>query len=238
MSSQSEKGHAKNVANFEAEVSFCTAYGTAYNPSKQSLQVEALKAQLSQSRSSLTEVTNKKNLLDLAINDRQILFGTLKPTATRIVNALEATDASQQTIDDAKSINKKVQGTRSSAKPAEGEAKRTISTSQQSHDNQLENFSKLVDLVSSEPSYAPNEEELKITTLNDYQQKLHAANTSVIDANTVYSNSLISRDATLYATDTGLVDTALSVKKYVKSVFGATSPQYKQISKLEFVRPR
>ncbi|MDR2083871.1 MAG: hypothetical protein LBP67_02610 [Bacteroidales bacterium] len=36
----------------------------------------------------------------------------------------------------------------------------------------------------------------------------------------------------------GMVDTALEVKKYVKSVFGATSPQFKQVSKLEFSRPK
>ncbi len=34
-----------------------------------------------------------------------------------------------------------------------------------------------------------------------------------------------------------LVETAFDVKKYVKSVFGATSPQYKQISSLEFTKP-
>jgi uncharacterized protein YPO0396 len=238
MNSQSEKGHAKNVANFETEISFCTAYGTAYNPSKQSLTIDALNAQLAQSRTSLSEVTNKKNLLDLAINERQIEFAVLKPTATRVVNALEATDASQQTIGDAKSINKKIQGGRSSSKPGEEEEKRTVSTSQQSYDSLVENFSKLVDLVASEPSYTPNEEELKVETLNAYVGKLHTANTAVINANTVYINSMVSRNETLYAENTGLVNTALSVKKYVKSVFGAASPQYKQISKLEFIRPK
>jgi len=34
MASTSETGHAKNVANFEDLISFCTGYGTAYNPSK------------------------------------------------------------------------------------------------------------------------------------------------------------------------------------------------------------
>ena len=238
MSSHSEKGHAKNVANFEAEISFCTAYGATYNPSKQSLTTDALDELLSQSQNSLSEVTNAKNLLDLRINERQIAFATLKPTSTRIINALGVTDASKQTVDDAKSINKKIQGGRSSAKPLEDEEKKAISTSQQSYDSLVENFSKLVDLVSSEPSYIPNEEELQVATLNTYTQQLRTANTNVINANTVYSNCMISRDNILYANDTGLVDTALNVKKYVKSVFGATSPQYKQVSKLEFTRPK
>ena len=238
MSSHSEKGHCKNVANFEAEISFCTAYGAAYNPSKQSLTTDALDELLSQSQNSLSEVTNAKNLLDLRINERQIAFSALKPTSTRIINALGVTDASKQTVDDAKSINKKIQGGRSSAKPLEDEEKKAISTSQQSYDSLVENFSKLVDLVSSELSYIPNEEELQVATLNTYTQQLRTANTNIINANTVYSNCMISRDNILYANDTGLVDTALNVKKYVKSVFGATSPQYKQVSKLEFTRPK
>ena len=34
----------------------------------------------------------------------------------------------------------------------------------------------------------------------------------------------------------GMVDTALDVKTYVKSVFGASSPQYKQVSALKFTK--
>ncbi len=42
MASTSETGHAKNVANFEDLISFCTSYGTANNPSKAAIQLPAL----------------------------------------------------------------------------------------------------------------------------------------------------------------------------------------------------
>jgi hypothetical protein len=42
MTSTSETGHAKNVANFEDLISFCTGYGTAYNPSKVTIKLPAL----------------------------------------------------------------------------------------------------------------------------------------------------------------------------------------------------
>jgi hypothetical protein len=35
-----------------------------------------------------------------------------------------------------------------------------------------------------------------------------------------------------------LVDLAFEVKKYVKSLFGATSPQFKQVSGLQFKKPK
>jgi hypothetical protein len=44
------------------------------------------------------------------------------------------------------------------------------------------------------------------------------------------------RDEALYATDTGLLDVTQDVKQYVKSFFGASSPQYKQVSGLKFTR--
>ena len=35
-----------------------------------------------------------------------------------------------------------------------------------------------------------------------------------------------------------MVDIALDSKAYIKSAFGGTSPQYKQVSKLKFTSPR
>lgn len=61
-------------------------------------------------------------------------------------------------------------------------------------------------------------------------------NTALIHANTEYSNARLSRDQVLYNNLTGLCQIAKEVKQYVKSVFGATSPQYKQISSLLFVK--
>jgi hypothetical protein len=48
------------------------------------------------------------------------------------------------------------------------------------------------------------------------------------------SNARISRNKLFYDRETGLVKVASDVKKYVKSVFGATSPEYTQVSGVEF----
>ena len=62
------------------------------------------------------------------------------------------------------------------------------------------------------------------------------ANTDVVDMAVPLSNSRIARNDVLYTDDTGICDVAALVKKYVKSVYGATSPQYAQVSGLEFKR--
>jgi hypothetical protein len=243
MASTSETGHAKNVANFEDLISFCNGYGGSYKPSKAILQIPNLTTLHSNAESSITAVTNAKNAFTVATNQRQTAFDPLRKLCTRIVNALDATEASDKLVKDAKTINNKIQGKRATPRPkpkpdSEAAEDKTISVSQQSYDALIENFEKLIDLVSTEPTYTPNETELQISTLQTTLGNLKATNTAVVNAYTNYSNARITRNNILYAPTSGLVDVALEVKKYIKSVFGSTSPQYKQVSKLEFTRPK
>jgi hypothetical protein len=61
-----------------------------------------------------------------------------------------------------------------------------------------------------------------------------AKNTALATAFTAISNSRIARDKVLYKETTGLVDTAKAVKLYIKSIFGARSAEYAQVSVIEF----
>lgn len=242
MKSHSETGHAKNVANLEDLISFCVGYGPDYNPSKEELKIAELNNLYVASEAKIEDVTSSKNAFDTVVGIRMDAFKPIKALATRIINALDATDATQEVVKDAKTINRKIQGTSSKAKEKEepvlnAEDKKSISTSQQSYDRIIDSFSKLLDLVKSEILYNPNESELKITTLATKLAALKTANTNVVNTYTIYSNAIIARDEVLYTNPNNLVDVALNVKKYVKSVYGATAPKYKQISGIEFKRP-
>jgi len=89
-------------------------------------------------------------------------------------------------------------------------------------------------LLTSVPLYNPNEEDLKVESLTTLYTELKAKNTDVLTATIQLSNARISRNEILYKPLTGLVDIAFDTKLYIKSVFGATSPYFKQISKIEF----
>ena len=266
MASTSETGHAINVANFEDLISRCLGYGVIYNPTKVVLQVPALQALRLTAQGNLTSVNSAIVVIINAINARQLLFDPIKPLATRIVNALDATDASDELVKDAKTLNRKIQGKRKGepkpppphpvdpAPPVPPPAPpfppgptpippvpptpEQISVSQQSYDSLLENFNKLILLVASEPTYAPNEVDLQVATLNALATNLAGQNTGVINATTALSTARITRNHTLYDNNTGLYDIQLEVKKYVKSVFGASSQEYKLISKIKFTKPR
>ncbi len=235
-----ETGHAKNVANFQDLISFCQGYGTAYNPAKNNLKIPQLQTLYQQAQDTLDNAKTHKTAFDNATNDRRNAFADFKLLSTRIINALAVSGADALAIEDAKAINKKIQGT-SSRKPTSTETSpppagtgNTISTSQQSYDRLIDHFTSLIELLNQNTFYKPNEQELKINALQDKLTELKTTNTSQINAFTANSNAMISRNEILYNKETGLVQISKEVKQYVKSVFGAGSPQYNQVSSLEF----
>lgn len=243
MASTSETGHAKNVANFETLISFCSGYGASFNPSKAAIKLPALNTLLTDAKTSLTAINTALPASTNAVNAREIVFAPLRTLATKIVNAVDASDVPKQVVKDVKSIARKLQGRRATPKAAtvvddpntpEDESKKSNSASQMSYDNRIENMEKLIQLLSSQPGYAPNETELQVASLNTLLADMQAKNTAAINALTPVSNARIARNNLLYKKGTGLIDIAGEVKKYVKSVFGASSPQYKQVGGLKF----
>jgi hypothetical protein len=238
MSSTSETGHAKNVSNFQDLISFATGYGATYSPSKTDLKLPALNALATTAQTNLADVISKNTAYNNVVNERIIAFNPLKTLSTRLVSALEATDATSQKLQDAKGFNRKIQGKKASTTQTVADpnapAPATISASQQSYDQLIQHFAGLISVLQSETSYAPNESDLKVTALTTKQTELTTKNNAVATSYTSISNSRIARDKTLYNTDTGLVDIAAEVKKYIKSIFGASSPEFAQVKGIEF----
>jgi hypothetical protein len=242
MPSTTETGHAKNVATFEDLISFCTGYGATYNPSRAALKLPALNTQNTAANAAMQAVKVAKTNYDNATNAREVTFKQLKSLSTKIISALAATEATEQTLEDAKTTNNKIQGKRAKAKEkpdantadANTPTPKTISASQQSYDKQIDHFAQLVATLTAEPKYTPNENELKVTTLNTLLTDLKAKNTAVINATTALSNARITRDKALYDETTGIIAIAQDVKQYVKSLYGANSPQHKQLTTLKF----
>lgn len=143
----------------------------------------------------------------------------------------------------AESLVRKIQGKRATPKKteeekaalvAEGNSAKEISSSQMSFDNRLDNLNQLILLLDNIPQYTPNEEELKVSSLTNYYNDLVEVNGAAVEVETALGNIRMMRNEKLYKASTGLVDIAKSVKTYIKSLFGATSGQYKQVSGLVF----
>ena len=243
MASTSETGHAKNVANFDELISFVAGYGIVYNPSKTTIKLPALQTLATNARNAINAVNAALPPYSNAVSAREVAFAPLSKLSTRILNALKATDTTTQVDESATTLVRKIQGKRATPKLTEaqkaaakaaGTETKEISSSQMSYDSRLDSFDKLIKLLTSITLYVPNETDLKITALTTLYNDLKTKNTAVLTATTPLSNARISRNDILYKANTGLLDIAFDTKTYIKSIYGATSPQYKQISKLQF----
>ena len=184
MSNVSETGHAKNVANFEKLVVNVSGLGAAYNPSRGSIQLSALNDLLGNAKAVISNLNQAESVNKNAISAREVAFEPLSKLITRVGNSLKASGSSSSTDDQATTLIRKLQGRRATPKmsdeekkaaEAEGKTVKESSSSQMSFDNRLDNFDKLIKLLTTVPEYAPNETELSVaglTTLyNDLSSK-------------------------------------------------------------------
>lgn len=247
MTNSVETGHNKNQANFGTLTSYVTAYGATYNPSNPYIVLTSLNNILDRAHTAIQAVDASKPIYSVARAEREVAFAPLKQLSRRLMNALLASTTTPEIDASVKTIVRKIQGIRATpwktedekqAIEAAGKSAKQISSAQTSYDNQLENLYMLIQLLLKVPQYAPNEIDLQPATLTTLYNDLKAKNAAVIAATVPLSNARIARDEVLYKADSGLFDVAAEVKIYVKSVYGASSPQYKQISKIKFTKPR
>lgn len=251
MASISEVGHAKVVANFNQLIQFCAAHGNTYAPSFDSIKPQNLSNLLQNAEATLLAINIAKPANDHAITARDAEFTALNPLITRIINTLAASGVPNKTVQQARTLVRKLTGKRAdntltttvivesedgtTTEEKDLTAKKKISVSQMSYDNRVQNFSKLVEFLGAIPAYNPTEFNLSIAGLKAFHQNLENKNQAVLSTAIPLSNARIQRNKILYETDKGVVDIANNVKKYIKGLFGANSAEYKQISKLRFV---
>jgi len=247
MTNFSEKGHAKNVANLGALITFTTGFGAGYNPSKQTISLAALSTLKEEAEKHLTRVNTHFANWVIAVEAQQTMFAGLNVYLTRIVNAVENCDVPTAVISTAKALNKKLQGTKSgkvkepvvsAGETAPDVETKSHSTSRQSQDSRIENLERLVQLLSEQPGYAPNEPDLQVAALQKLLADFKAKNETVKNTQMMLSNARISRNKIFYNPESGLIKLSGDVKKYVKSVYGAASPEFRQVSGLSFTRLR
>lgn len=240
------------MANFQLLIEHVIALGPTYNPGNAAISLASLQAKFTEATAAMQSHRAVKTNFDIATNAREIQFKNLQSTTTRVINALVASGASSEVIKDARTLVRKLRGSRSAAPKtpapeggtnntegtqeppppgnANGPKPKTVSVSQRSYDQMTENFSKLVQLVQAEPAYDPNEVDLVGVALNNYASELFSKTNAVHTHVANYATSIAQRNEVLYARETGLPALAHSVKAYVKSVYGASSPQYKTVS--------
>lgn len=105
-----EQSHIKNVNNLEQLLVVLVLLGDAYQPSNDEISIVKLQDLHQQSKSAMQNIIEMLTNYTYAVDKRQLLFEGLKPYCTKIVNVLFASGASEKTMEDVKSVNRKVSG--------------------------------------------------------------------------------------------------------------------------------
>lgn len=241
MASTTETGHINNLANFKTMISYCTGYGADYNPSAEHIKLDNLKLQHKAADEAHAICLKKSAIREKAKYTRSTIFETLVPKAGRVMNAIIASGAEEKTIKSARTLMRKLWGKRAGKMEESTDPTQPVtemnSTSQRGIDQMIEHYTALLEIIQIIPEYQPNETELQTTNLLAFKTELIDADNLVKQCDTDWENCRIVRYDFMYVLKTGFAATAKLVKSYVKSVYGASSAQYKQLSALQFTRP-
>jgi len=234
-----ETGHAKNVENWQKMIAACTGFGGDYKPSNVSIQLGSMTTLHTEVEGLMDGVQTSIVPWKNKVADRENIYTGVRPRTTQILAAFKACGAAANKVDNMKTYQRQVHGARAKAKPVddpntpEDESKGN-SVSHQSYVQVAESFSQMVELMAAEPLYTPNETHLQVATNTTLLASMEAANDDVINAVPAWKNSMASRNARLYDDADSIFERQKLVKEYVKSLYGASSPQYAQVKGLEF----
>jgi hypothetical protein len=238
-----ETGNAINVANFKQMISSVQGYGGVYKPANTAIELGALQSSVGLADAGMDGVTTSLMPWKVKVNDRENEYAGIGKLSTRVAASFASSGAEANAVEDMKGFARKIAGARKSKIPIddpntpEDESKHN-SVSQRSYTQIVEHFDNMIGMCENEPKYHPNETELQVGSLHTKSDACKQKNQGVIDTITPLDNSRIGRDKALYDESTGIVELARLVKLYVKSLFGAGSPEYRQISGLRFTKPR
>lgn len=235
MASKSEVGHKINVANFSAACTILEEMGPLYNPTNANITLEKLlpiKVTLTEQVTQLDAATANYRA-DAA--EKENAISQMDKKATKINNNFKSLDVPDNEKENIANQVKKIRGD-SKKPPANPEQQddKTISDSQQSFNSKVANFNTLIAQLGQFREYAPNEDEIKIRTLQEYTQNLATLNNSVQAASNAVITARAARNNTIYFNDQNARKLIMNVKAYVRSLGDIAKPYYEALVRLKF----
>ena len=235
MSSTSEVGHNKNVANFSTAYQILQEMGPLYNPSNPNILLPNLAPRKVDLAATIKVMVEQSPIYKNAVADREVEIAPMSKLTTRSLNFSNSTAISEKDKENLQSQAKKIRGDKSVKKinPETSESD-AISTSQMSYDSRIANFNTFISQQASHPEYIPNENDLKITTLKAYHERLLVLNELVNQSGFALITARNNRNNILYNSDLNIMQLVKDIKFYLKSLGAAGLPYYKALVKLRF----
>lgn len=245
MKSSNLSGNEQNVTNLGLLITVVNTFGRTYNPPKPSLTIPGLTELLEKGKLEINAANIAEVTYNNALSARTVAFDGYDGLITRSINALRIMGVPAQTLAQAEALVRELRGKRASEllseeelaeAKAEGNTAKQVVKHNSTFNSKLENSEKYILLLESIPDYKPNEPELTTPALRSKLVDLKVKHEQLVSAVAAFDAVRLSRDSMLYADNTGLVYNGQNAKTYTKSVFGANSPQYRQVSAIKFYK--
>jgi hypothetical protein len=233
MASHIESGMSTYVAHFQLLIDVVMSFGEKYQPFNERLAIPELERVLDKARESIEEVDRLVPLALSAESKRHDAFAGLPALATRVGATAKVSDIDTMALTRIEEVIRKIHGARHHQIKPDDEGNH-VSVSQVSFSEQVEHLKQLTDIVDEQENYRPMEEDITPGALRKYALVLADLNNHALATVPPLAAARLARNEILYAPKTGMMDTAHMVKEYVKAVFGAGSPQFKEINHITF----
>ncbi|WP_118953416.1 hypothetical protein [Taibaiella helva] len=194
-------------------------------------------------------LNQRKSAYSLAVDQQEIEFADLSRLTTSVGYAFKACGASDQALATLQSVSRRVKGQRTVKPKAAGTAPAdagatpdataqatTVSTTQMSYANRIDNFALLIETLRPEACYRPNEIHLNLAALEAKLDNMRQCHRTVSAALAALQEVRDERNRLFFHPLKGIIVNVKAVKAYVKSVYGAGSGQYKHIAGLSFTQ--
>jgi hypothetical protein len=230
--------HVKIAGTYEGFVKICSGFG-GYHPGSTNLQLNALQELSVKARQTLEQKDVARSVLNKVTNQREIAFTSFKKRVSAVLFALDASGASEQAMKDARVFFRQIKGRTKSREPLpSGAAAEPVikvrAARSGGYEAWVNQFSQLVEMVSQETSYQPNEPHLTVAALRELVVELQGHNTSVKEAQAGFFHARVALHEVFYGETNSIVATTRAAKKYLRSVYGLNSNEYSQVRKINF----
>lgn len=222
---------AKTVGSFDKVLATCKQIGAQYQPNVAALSPAALGRLHDRAQQSVRAATQAQIECTLAIRARQKAFADVPKLAVRIVRILSADTQQDVQFEAAKLIRNKFYSPRKENVSADAveASPSTRATGRKSFDQQLDTFSKLVELIAVNESYNPAEPELTLIALRKKVALLSNHSQHVAEKQAAAQRARLERNELVFGKK-GIIMTGRAVRSYVMGAFGSFSPQAMQIN--------
>ncbi len=242
-----QTGNAQNVINIGVLNKTVSTFGPKYNPAHPAFTCAGLTELETKSEEVLRLEKVAENMVKKSTASRNLILEFMIKLITRSLNALRISGAMQPIIEQGEAIVRELRGLRAGEKytkeeiaaaKAIGKKLRNNATHYSTVDTKMNNVGYYVQFIESVLEYNPNEVDLTVAAMKEQLTILKTAYTDSTRTDALWEAACNERNIVLYAPVTGLFTIEAGVKKYVKSVFGPGSPEFKAVSAIKFTNKK